>query len=344
MSQSSYEELWNNEMQKFHRTLFDEKNHQLKSEFREDVDCPLCHGSRRGSSFQKDDFHYHRCADCELVYMSPRLNEAATLGFYNSELNRIYNINKFDAHDGNSADDLINYENLAVLRQFIGAERSRRLLEIGCAKGNFLAQAEKQGFAVDGVELNRKNAEIAQRKIQGKIHTQDLFQLALPAASYDVVYGRDLIEHIHNSDEFMREVARLLRPGGFILFETHNIDSLVNRIVKEKHTVIFGFEHPVHWSPKTLTRALARHGVITKSVHFQSRDASLKCLLKYQRASTFTTVNSWRTTGVKLFLIKGALKLLSLPVIRQLDDALLPALANFLGMGSTMKLVAQKPL
>ncbi|MFP5491630.1 MAG: class I SAM-dependent methyltransferase [Bacteriovoracia bacterium] len=275
--------------------------------------------------------------------MNPRLNKAATLGFYNCDLNKVYNINKFDIDDPHSPDNVTNTKNFVLLREHLGTNSgAKKILEVGCAKGHFLSIAQKAGHDVYGVELNSKNADIARSRVGDRIYEQDIFELALATDSFDVIYSRDLIEHIHNPDEFLREISRILKTDGILFFETHNIESLANCIVKEKHTVIFGFEHPVHWSPKTLSNALARHQIFHEKTYFESKDFTLKKILKYYLASTFTTVYRWEAPKKRQFLIKCLIKFLNLPIIKTIDDKLIPLLANFLGRGSTMKLVARK--
>ncbi len=341
----NYEKRLHNSLLSFHQQLFDEKKN-IRKEFSEKTNCPVCHTDKSHLLFEKDFFHYHRCDNCSMVYMNPRLNDEATKSFYNSEVNRVYNERKFDAVSTSTAlDNSRNTENVRVLKEFLKRRNpiGLKLLEIGCAKGVFLKEAKKNGFEVHGLELNRENCEFANQLVGGNVHGKDLLTMNYPSASFDVVYMRDVIEHIHNPSPFLAEISRILRPGGAIFLETHNIDGWVFRLLGARHTVIFGFEHPVHWSPSTLSLALEKHGMKTKQVNLNSADFTIRSFARYFLKPTYTTIfPAERKNKIAHFLIKVIFFLFSRPPLRQLDESLLPRLANGAGAGSTMKLLAVK--
>lgn len=345
-SPATYETRLTAALVSFHQSLFDQKIMQLKPEFAETTACPVCNSSDAREVFEKDFFHYQRCNRCDMLYMNPRLNAEATVSFYNSDVNRIYNEKKFDeVSSATEIDDSFNIENLKILQNFISRNKlqASKLLEIGCAKGVFLKHAQQAGFQVEGLELNKENAALANSVLGANVvQIIDLFEMKYPSGSFDVVYMRDVIEHIHNPDPFLAEISRILKPGGIIYLETHNIDGLIYKIVGPRHTVIFGFEHPVHWSPKTLGLALSRHGMKLEFIGFKSIDFTLRNIVKYFLRPTFTTVFPPKIGPLKRFLLRVLNFVLSRPGIRQLDQSLIPQIANFLQAGSTMKVLAVK--
>lgn len=344
-SGNNFEVRLNTALKSFHSSLFD-RSGQLKPEFSEFTDCPVCHSRDSAEIFIKDNFHYHRCLKCSMVYMNPRLNDEATKSFYNSDVNRVYNEGKFDAVSATTdLDDERNTENVRILKEFIAENKisANKLLEIGCAKGVFLKAAQNSGFEVHGLELNRENSEYASKLVGGNVHAQDLFTMNYPTGSFDIVYTRDVIEHIHNPGPFLGEVGRILKPGGVLFFETHNIDGWVYKIVGSKHTVIFGFEHPVHWSPATLSLALNQHGIITREVKFNSTDFTIRSIARYFLRPSYTTVFPSRNNNKILqFVLKVIFAAFSRFPFRQIDEFFMPKLANAAGAGSTMKLLAMK--
>lgn len=346
--QQNWDDRWQAALKELHAEMFSDDG-QMRPEFREDVHCPVCASDASTRFCEKDFFDYRKCGSCGMVYMNPRLNGKATLSFYNSKANEIYNEQKFHGEpDGTSADDIINRENASLVAELIGEKGSpqplkgKRILEIGCAKGYFLTCVKEMGAEAFGVELNAKSVEIARRSHGERIYDEDLFELNLPEAGFDVVYTRDVIEHIHDPAPFLAEIARLLRPGGMVFMATHNIDGLIHRAVGGRHTCIFGFEHPVHWSPKTLGLALERCGVKTRKVYFASVDFRVLTMINYFRRSTFTTIFPWRASKPVDLLLKLLSIPFRIPVLRCIDGWLLPPLANALGAGSTMRLVGFK--
>jgi 2-polyprenyl-3-methyl-5-hydroxy-6-metoxy-1,4-benzoquinol methylase len=332
-----------------HKEFFDAQG-ELKSKYSDYTACPVCFSDKCQEYAVKDKFAYKKCSSCGMVYMSPRLNTAATLSFYNSKVNEIYNEKKFHGvPDGTSADDKINYQNLQLIVKHIGEIdktekplKGKRVLEVGCAKGYFLKCAKELGAEVYGIELNAKNIIIARKFLGDNIYAQDIFELNLPSESFDVIYTRDVIEHISEPMPFLKELSRVMKPGALIFTDTHNIDGLIHRFVKERHTCIFGFEHPVHWSPKTLSTALIENGIQSKEVIFESLDFRIMDIINYFRQSTFTTIFPWKAGKPLDFFLTLISIPFRIPGIRNLDKLLLPPLANYLAAGSTMKMIAFK--
>jgi SAM-dependent methyltransferase len=91
---------------------------------------------------------------------------------------------------------------------------SGRMLEIGCAGGFFLDEAQRAGFEVTGVELNADMAEHAREKLGLAVHCGMFEDAGLEPDSFDVIVVQDVLEHVRGPLEFVASIARLLRPGG----------------------------------------------------------------------------------------------------------------------------------
>ena len=333
---------WQSALREQHALLFDYQTKTIKSQFAEAVNCPVCDSNRAALFFEKDWFQYVQCQDCSMVYMNPCLNQAATYAFYNSDVNAIYNEIKFDqVSNAPSLDDRINLANLDLIDRY-RIRTDGTLLEIGSAKGFFLSKAKERGYKVYGIELNKKNAELSRQLVGDTVSEVDLFDACFESGKFDVIYMRDVIEHIPDPQPFFRELNRIAKPGALIFIETHNIDGLIHQIVREKHTVIFGFEHPNHWSPKTLGKALENNGYEVQKVSHSSLDFTLNDILSYFYAPTFTTIMPCTVSKKRLILFK----LLRVPFwfrpIRFLDRTITSQIANYLKKGSVMKVLAVK--
>ena len=339
----------NRAMRELHSKIFKD-NGVMSSKYKEYTDCPVCSSNIAKSYCTKDNFQHVKCCTCEMVYINPRLNKAATLEFYNSPVNEIYNEQKFHAsEEGESPDDRINAQNIRLIATYFqkGVDGNmplvgKKLIEIGCAQGYFLKQAKSLGADVFGVELNKVNAEIARNSIGGIIYDKDIFELSLSDEAFDIIYMRDVIEHIHNPIPFLKEMSRLLKPGGMIFFETHNIDGLIHKVVGGKHTCLFGFEHPVHWSYKTLKLALEKSGIFVDKAHFESVDFNILTILGYFRTSTWTTIYSWKSNLLTTFLLRALSVPFRIRYINYLSSLPLALLANYFRAGSTMKVIGFK--
>jgi SAM-dependent methyltransferase len=102
----------------------------------------------------------------------------------------------------------------------------RLALELGCGTGLFLEQVARSGAAVTGLDLSAELLAQARARCAGLPHARlvrgNAEQTAFPAASFDVVYGSSVLHHLDTAAA-AREVARLLRPGGRLVFTEPNL-------------------------------------------------------------------------------------------------------------------------
>jgi len=107
-----------------------------------------------------------------------------------------------------------------------------KVLDAGCGDGE-LGKMLKDFKKVDvyGVDISRKGVEIAKKKgLRGKV--ADISK-KIPYAdnSFDLVFASEAIEHVMNPDVFLKEIRRVVKPGGHILITTPNLSSWLNRIL-----------------------------------------------------------------------------------------------------------------
>lgn len=99
-----------------------------------------------------------------------------------------------------------------------------RILDIGAAQGNFSLQLAEQGFEVTWNDLRGELADYVRLKHErGSLHfaVGSAFELQFPLA-FDAVLITEIIEHVAHPDDFLRQVSRLVRPGGYIIMTTPN--------------------------------------------------------------------------------------------------------------------------
>jgi len=104
-------------------------------------------------------------------------------------------------------------ENDGLLGRFEPWRGEGRLLEVGCASGWLLKHASERGWSVTGVELSPEAVAHA-RGLGLDVRQGTLEDANLPAASFDLVYMGDVLEHVPDCRRAMEQVAGLLAPGG----------------------------------------------------------------------------------------------------------------------------------
>jgi ubiquinone/menaquinone biosynthesis C-methylase UbiE len=117
---------------------------------------------------------------------------------------------------------------------FAGA-RGLKVLEIGCGLGTDGAQFAKAGADYTGVDLTDAAVELARRRFElfnltGKFQTADAEQLNFPDESFDLVYSHGVLHHTPDTAKAIREIHRVLRPGGRAIVMLYHRNSYNYRV------------------------------------------------------------------------------------------------------------------
>ena len=135
-----------------------------------------------------------------------------------------------------------------------GFRSTGRLLEVGCARGDFLRVA-RRSFEVFGVEPNPDLADSAARV--AAIH-RDVLE-TLPLRNFDVAVSFHVIEHVDSPKRFVQAIRDRLKPGGLLVLETPDINSLPFRFMKARWRQFIP-EHYFFFDARTITKLLADSG------------------------------------------------------------------------------------
>lgn len=111
-----------------------------------------------------------------------------------------------------------------------GEFAGKRLLEIGCGMGTDLLQFARGGARVTGVDLTPRSIEISRDHFQlcgahADFATTDAEKLPFADESFDVVYSNGVLHHTPDTAGAVREIHRVLRPGGLarvMLYHRHS--------------------------------------------------------------------------------------------------------------------------
>ena len=98
------------------------------------------------------------------------------------------------------------------------------LLDIGCGSGDFLPVARELGYDARGLEPDEKAVELCRNR-GFSVRQGGLPDTGEPEATYDHVTLTHVIEHVHDPLRSLREIARILKPGGRVWMTYPNIDS-----------------------------------------------------------------------------------------------------------------------
>lgn len=126
-----------------------------------------------------------------------------------------------------------------------------RILDVGCGTGAFLSRLNSLGFkniaGCDGYEYDEMRASgVAFKKA-------DLnSELPFANGSFDIVTAIEVIEHLENPRRLVREVNRVLKPGGLAIVSTPNnecVTSLLSLLVRGYFSAFADTCYPAHITP-----------------------------------------------------------------------------------------------
>ena len=97
-----------------------------------------------------------------------------------------------------------------------GLKEKQRLLEPGCGRGDFLQAFRHNGLECYGVDLSPEAGKLLDSI---EVLKCDFEKQLMPYEDnfFDVVYNKSLLEHLRNPDYFLKDVYRVLKPGGLLL-------------------------------------------------------------------------------------------------------------------------------
>jgi len=103
-------------------------------------------------------------------------------------------------------------------------------LDAGCGDGRYLAAlAAELPARRAGVDLSERILETARQRVDADFRQASLEALPFGDAEFDVVLCSQVIEHVLDADAAVRELARVLRPGGALVISTDNERNYVTK-------------------------------------------------------------------------------------------------------------------
>ncbi len=203
-----------------------------------------------------------RCRQCGLQYLTPRLSSEVIIDGYSQGADEAF-ISQNAARERTFARSLENIEKLKPAKG--------RLLDIGTAGGAFLGVASCRGWEVLGCEPNRWMAEWGSDHYGIDIKAGTISDLSLPDAEFDVVTLWDVLEHTPDPMAVLQECRRILKPGGLLVVNYPDIQSLVARLMGRKWVFLLSV-HLYYFTPATLRAMLEKTGfrVTRFKRHWQS--------------------------------------------------------------------------
>lgn len=231
--------------------------------------CNLC-GSHENTSFYslrdwlmgREDVTTEmvKCANCGLVYQSPRPTSSELEEHYGS-IYEPYQVSRYFRNSSFIQKILINSGLNSKVKMATQTKVTGKLLDIGCSDGMFLNYLHKKtNWIGEGVEINPQVAKNAQDEFGLRIFVGQLEEAMFDNMSFDVVTMWDVLEHLPDPAGTLREINRILKIGGKLAIRLPNIDSRDSRLFGKYWA---GYDSPRHFfvfGIDTIREILMRNG------------------------------------------------------------------------------------
>ena len=142
--------------------------------------------------------------------------------------------------------DVTNRFVLEFAKEFVRAHPGARMLDYGCGAGRMVAEARKSGLNMYGADVYYGGSATRSEAERSGLVGTAIFEvrggrLDFADSFFDLVTNNQVLEHVEDLDAVLREIDRVLRPGGTVLSLFPSRD-----VYREGHIGI-PFSH---WFPK----------------------------------------------------------------------------------------------
>ncbi len=264
----------------------------------EHIDCDFCRCKKYKTRYRKPDnwlwgtqyeFPVVECVNCGLVYLNPRPTQESMTNFYPKDYHE----------DRNTESFRLRYQRQI---EYLPKLDSQIILDIGCARGNYLAFLKGCYPNIEVVGVDYFSEKVNYDYIE--FHKNTLLGSNLENERFDIINAWAVFEHLHEPSIYFQEVWRLLKTGGKFIFLVTNSESLYGT-----HAYVEDIpRHTYHFSEKTLDNYAKKNGFNNTKYFYENRfwDSSGRGTFHYKLMELFGSSWEKRYLGKISFIQKVA--------------------------------------
>jgi 2-polyprenyl-3-methyl-5-hydroxy-6-metoxy-1,4-benzoquinol methylase len=279
--------------------------------------CPICdkpptkYLGRRGGGAHREQLGVEtrvwRCSKCGLTFPNPMPIPVRGLDQHYAVSPDSY----FEHHET----ELRTKGAFSLLTQaeaLVGGKGT--LLDIGSGRGELLHAGVELGWKVIGIEPSTTFATHAATLSGAEVRREPVEQCGFPSSAFDVVILAAVLEHLYNPDETIKEISRILRPGGALFLDVPNERGLyfvlgnLYQKMRGRDWVVnlaptFSPYHVFGFSPKSLRSLLSKHCLrpelwqMYAGTSFVPARTGVVSLLERQAAKAVTAISNVGSLG-----------------------------------------------
>lgn len=142
-----------------------------------------------------------------------------------------------------------------------------RILDAGCGDG-FVSKFYFDNYEVYGIDIEKEAIDYCTKTYpKGRYLLGDIYNLGFEDNFFDAIIFSQVIEHLYEPEKVLKELYRILKPGGIILITTPNYNSKLWIFIEHTYFRFFGGNckpykndvHPSKYKYKILKQHLEKH-------------------------------------------------------------------------------------
>lgn len=221
--------------------------------------CNICGNTESSLVVEVDGCQYVRCPGCGAERMAKYPTPDEIKAFYESNyMERKFNNLGHHLHfTPEYRSTYFAEKNLTFsdLRMDLNAYSGKKLLDVGCANGQFIEYTNRFGINGEGIDISEEM--VAAAKTNGlNCRVQDLFTLD---GKYDIVTYWDVVEHVLNPIDMLKKTYSLLNNGGEVVIQTPST-GMISELFGDKWLYYLPVQHIHLFSQETLFKLLSNTG------------------------------------------------------------------------------------
>ena len=240
--------------------------------------CPVC-GKTDFSLYlevpdyflTRETFSIFRCESCGFKFINPRPGE--------EEIGRYYQSENYISHDA-SGKSLLKWvykaaRTISVRTKFKIVRKHSgpgKILDVGCGTGEFLRHCRMNGYEISGGEPNDKAGTFA-REVNGIPVNRSLNDLIRDRMVFDCITLWHVLEHLHDLNETLERIKRMLTPDGVVIVAVPNSNSWDAQKYGRAWAAYDVPRHLYHFTVETMQALAANHGFEIPDILPQKLDA-----------------------------------------------------------------------
>jgi len=288
--------------------------------------CPAYENSNGKKIGIKNSFEILVCQHCQTIYIPhlPASNKSENYDEYYSEVNL-------------TVPEFVTKRIEEIVGDFSKFRQINRLLDVGFGSGIILKVASRQNWNAFGTEVSKPAVDQA-KSLGFEVFHGELIEAEYPDNYFDVVAASEILEHLHEPQVLLDEVARILRPGGLFWGTTPFAEGLSYRLMGTEWSVVSPPEHIQLFSSKGMYEMLSKSGfslIELKTYGFNPMEVMNNYKSKFSQKRNVSSEFNRVETGYQLN--EGLTKS---PARQKLKDGL-NGILNTFQIGDSLKIFAR---